>query len=242
MVFVPVSKEAAAPATATARAPEVAPSAAVAPATRGKRRLAVLPFTNLSPDPANAFFADGLHEEILSALGTRSRDLEVISRTTMMMYRAAPKPVLEVAKELSATNVLEGSVRRQGNTVRLTLQLIDGRTDEHVWAKNYDRMLVDAMGLQAEVAAEVASQLEVELNGLDRPSPTNDPVAYDLYLKASLPTLTIRDSRERFLPCARCTRRRSAAIGHSCWRTSDAPGISPVSCASTVIPRQTCAP
>ncbi len=106
----------------------------------------------------------------------------------MMLYRAAPKPVLEVAKELGATHVIEGSVRREGNRVRLTLQLIDGRTDNHLWAQTYDRTLKDALTLQSDVALEVASQLAVQLAGGDEPAraPTTDPEAYDLYLKARL--------------------------------------------------------
>src|SRR5215469_5452116 len=116
-------------------------------ATR-RPRLAILPFENLSPDPANAFFADGLHEEVLATLAQRAPELEVISRTTMLLYRAAPKPVETIARELGATHVIEGSVRRAGQRVRLTLQLIDARTDAHVWAQDYDRRLVDALTLQ----------------------------------------------------------------------------------------------
>jgi TolB-like protein len=153
-----------------------------------KPRLAIMPFENLSPDPANAFFTDGLHEEILTALANSSKALEVISRTTMMIYRTAPKSVSEVAKELGATHVLEGSVRRDGDDVRLTLQLIDARNDEHLWAQNYDRKLVKAMTLQSEVAQEVASQLAVQLTGGGRSTApaSSDPQAYDLYLKAHL--------------------------------------------------------
>lgn len=95
-------------------------------------RLAILPFENLSPDPDNAFFTDGLHEEILSTLTNRAPDLEVISRTTMMSYRHDPKSLDKIASELRASHVLEGSVRREGDQMRLTLQLIDGRTDNHL--------------------------------------------------------------------------------------------------------------
>jgi TolB-like protein len=153
-----------------------------------KPRIAILPFENLSPDPNNAFFTDGLHEEILATLSQRAPGLEVISRTTMMLYRTTPKSVEEIARELGATHVLEGSVRREGNVVRLTLQLIDARSDEHLWAQDYDRTLKSALALQSEVANEVASQLSVQLaEGADafRP-PTQDPQAYDLYLKANL--------------------------------------------------------
>lgn len=151
-------------------------------------RLAILPFENLSPDPSNEFFADGLHEEILSTLAQRVPSLDVISRTTMMMYRRAPKPTTEVAKELKVTHVLEGSVRREAKQVRLTLQLIDAVNDKHLWSRNYDRTLENALTLQSDVASEVASQLSVELAGgaPEAGPPTRDPEAYDLYLKARL--------------------------------------------------------
>ncbi|HSC07450.1 MAG TPA: winged helix-turn-helix domain-containing protein [Steroidobacteraceae bacterium] len=169
-------------------APRVAEDSATPPPAAGKQRLAVLPFENLSPDPANAFFTDGLHEEILSTLARRAPGLDVISRTTMMGYRVAPRPVQQVARELTASHVLEGSVRREQNKVRLTLQLIDARNDRHLWSQNYDRTLSDALTLQSEVANEVASQLSVQL--VSRPShaaaaPSN-PEAYDLYLKGLL--------------------------------------------------------
>jgi TolB-like protein/DNA-binding winged helix-turn-helix (wHTH) protein/Flp pilus assembly protein TadD len=164
-------------------------------------RLAVLPFENLSPDPANAFFADGMHEEIITSLSSRATHLEVISRTTMMMYRAKPKSVSDLARELNLTHVLEGSVRREGTSVRLTLQLIDTRRDSHLWSKNFDRQLSDALALQSAVAEEVGSQLAVKLSGSigELPRPAN-PEAYDLYLKARLVMLTIdamRSPREQ---------------------------------------------
>ncbi len=153
-----------------------------------KPRIAVLPFQNLSPDPADAFFTDGLHEEILATLANHAPALEVISRTTMMTYRGAAKPVAGIAKELACGYVLEGSVRRGGDTVRLALQLIDAATDGHLWARSYDRTLRDALALQAEVAAEVASNVATHLGGaIAAPAaPTRVPHAYDLYLKARL--------------------------------------------------------
>ncbi len=175
--------------TTTPASSTAAATAALAPARgAGKPRIAIMPFENLSPDPANAFFTDGMHEEILTALANGAPDLEVISRTTMMTYRAATKPVAEIAKELNATYVLEGSVRRDGQDVRLTLQLIDARSDGHIWAQNFDRKLFKAMTLQLEVAGEVANQLSVKLASAARIAvpPTNDPQAYDLYLKAHL--------------------------------------------------------
>lgn len=175
--------------TAPAQGPETGAAAlpALAPPASGKPRLAILPFQNLSPDPDNAFFADGLQEDIIATLA-RAPELEVVSRTTMLLYRAAPKPVRAVAAELGATHVIEGSVRRAGERVRLSLQLIDGRTDNHLWTETYDRTLNDALTLQADVAKEVVAQLAVRLAGADEPprAPTSDPEAYDLFLKARL--------------------------------------------------------
>ena len=149
-------------------------------------RLAILPFENLSEDPANAFFTDGLHEEILSTLARMAPGLEVISRTTMMSYRLKPKPVHEVVTDLAATHVIAGTVRRAKDTVRLTLQLVDAHSDRLLWSQNYDRTLRSTLTLQSDVAAEVAAQLSVQLAGgtQDPGSPTVNPEAYDLYLKA----------------------------------------------------------
>ena len=153
-------------------------------------RLAVLPFDNLSPDPGDAFFTDGLHEEILSTLSDRLPDVQVISRTTMASYRhKAPVPAKQVASELGATHLLAGSVRRQGDHVRLTLQLIDARADTDLWSKSYDRTLDDALTLQAEVAAQIGAQLSERLVGAGTAQQmrlTSDSQAYDLYLRGVL--------------------------------------------------------
>jgi len=155
--------------------------------TSTKPRIAILPFENLSPDPANAFFTDGMHEEILTALSTNAPGLEVVSRTTMMTFKGKPVTAQEIARELGATHVLEGSVRRQGDHVRVTLQLIDGATDNHVWSKDYDRTLKDALTLQAAIATEVTDQLSVTmLAAAERAKPPTSAKAYDLYLKAAL--------------------------------------------------------
>src|SRR5215469_13406678 len=188
-----VPEHAAAPTTSPVppAAVPVAPASTAAPLVpapnSGKPRIAILPFENLSPDPKNAFFTDGLHEEIISTLSSRAPDLDVISRTTMMTYRT-PKPVEEIARELGATHVLEGSVRREGNTVLLTLQLINARIDRHIWSQDYPRTLKSALTLQSEVANEVASQLSVKLSeDSQQPrAPTTSAQAYDLYLKALL--------------------------------------------------------
>jgi TolB-like protein/DNA-binding winged helix-turn-helix (wHTH) protein len=179
--------------------PDRATSPISADAIVTKPRIGVLPFENLSPDPSDAFFTEGLHEEILSTLVNRATNLDVISRTTMLSYRATPKSVSAIASELGATHVLEGSVRREGRDVRLTLQLIDARTDTPLWSQTYDRQLNSAMTLQTEVAAEVASRLAVKLsaNGEQLP-PSANPEAYDLYLKAKLEAQALggRASRE----------------------------------------------
>jgi tetratricopeptide (TPR) repeat protein len=142
-----------------------------------------------------------MHEEIITSISSRATHLQVISRTTMMMYRAKPKSVRDLARELNVTHVLEGSVRREGTTVRLTLQLIDARSDSHLWSKNFDRDLSDALALQSAVAEEVSAQLAVKLSGTigELPPPAN-PEAYDLYLQARLVMLTIdamRSPREQ---------------------------------------------
>ncbi len=152
-----------------------------------KPRLAVLPFENLSPDPNNAFFADGLHEEIIRTIAERLPGVEVISRTTMMSYRTdPPKAVAVVARELRASHVLEGSVRRERDQIRLTLQLIDARTDGQIWSANYDRTVADTLKLESQVAEEVAAQLPDSLLRTQQSAsaPVRDTQAFDLYLKA----------------------------------------------------------
>jgi TolB-like protein/DNA-binding winged helix-turn-helix (wHTH) protein len=169
---------------ATRRPAVVAPAAALRPSVD---RLAVLPFENLSPDPANAFFADGMHEELLSALGSGAHRLEVISRTTMMRYRDRPATVRDLARELEATYVLEGSVRREASTVRVSLQLVDAVADRQVWSRSYQRTLVDAMTLQTQLARQVAEQLAIELPARNaRLPPPRVPEAYDQWLKGTL--------------------------------------------------------
>ncbi len=158
-----------------------------APASRRRVRLAVMPFENLSPDPANAFFADGMHEQVLSSLATAARGLEVISRTTMMSFRGRGANVGAIREELKCTHLLEGTVRREGDAVRLTVQLIDAGADQHLWSEDFDRTLTNALALQSEVATEVASRLFIKLKPVEAlgPAPV-DPGVYDLYLKARI--------------------------------------------------------
>ncbi len=159
----------------------------VRPAFGERPGLAVLPFANLSPDPDNAYFADGLHEEILAALA-RAGGLRVISRTSVQEYRDPKRNLREIADELDVSLILEGSVRRVSDDVRLTVQLIDGRTDEHLWTETYDRRIDNTLQLQRTVALQIVSELGASLSPTERrliehASPSV-PEAYDRYLHA----------------------------------------------------------
>jgi TolB-like protein/tetratricopeptide (TPR) repeat protein len=159
--------------------PSAPPEAAERP------RIAVLPFENLSPDPNNAFFTDGMHEEILTALANDVPGLDVISRTTMDTYKGKAVTAQALSKELHCNYVLEGSMRREGNEARLALQLIDARGDRHVWAQDFDRKLVNIMALESEVAAAVAVQISSKLqSAFPTSAGATNPTAFDLYLKA----------------------------------------------------------
>ncbi len=151
------------------------------------KSIAVLPFENMSEGKDGAFFADGMHEDILTNLAL-VRELHVVSRTSVMQYRGTTKTTREIAKELGVAYVLEGSVRRAGSKVRVTGQLIDARTDEHIWAKAYDRDITDVFAIQAELSQAIATALSAALSPqekqlLDR-RPTENLAAYDAYLKA----------------------------------------------------------
>jgi TolB-like protein/Tfp pilus assembly protein PilF len=154
-----------------------------------EKSIAVLPLENLSADKENAFFADGIQDDILTSLAKIS-DLKVISRTSVSRYRGAGgiRNLRDVARELGVENILEGSVRREGNRVLVNVQLIDARNDRHLWAERYDRTLADSIGLQGEVAAEIAAALRAKLAPEEKASlaarPTDNPEAYALYLKA----------------------------------------------------------
>jgi serine/threonine protein kinase/tetratricopeptide (TPR) repeat protein len=151
-----------------------------------RKSIAVLPFQNLSPDPENAFFAEGMTEDILTQLA-KIRDLKVISRSSVMRYKGSQKPIQTIAQELGVATVLEGSVRRAENRVRIVSQLIDARTDEHLWAETYDRELKDVFAIQAEVAQQIAGALRATLRPAEKrridQSPTRNLAAYDQYLK-----------------------------------------------------------
>ncbi|MBS3743012.1 MAG: winged helix-turn-helix domain-containing protein [Wenzhouxiangellaceae bacterium] len=148
--------------------------------------IAVLPFENLSPDPDHAFFASGMHEEVLTSL-SHIDDLRVISRSSVHAVAKEELTVLEIGTRLDVSHVLEGSVRRSGDRVRVTVQLIEAATDDHLWAENYDRDLRDIFAIQSEIAFAIADQLEANLDPevMSRLAEqgTNDPAAYELYLE-----------------------------------------------------------
>ncbi len=176
----------------SATPPPVAP-----PAARIlNKSIAVLPLTNMSEDKDTGFFADGVHEDLLTNLALVP-ELNVKSRTSVMQYRGTTKTMKQIGEELGVAYVLEGSVRRSGNKVRITGQLINTRTDEHVWAKSFDRDLTDVFSIQAELSKEIAGALSAAISPqtqkfLER-RPTENPVAYDFYLRG-------RDSFNRGLP------------------------------------------
>jgi len=152
------------------------------------KSIAVLPFNNLSRDPDNAYFADGVQDEILTDLA-RIADLKVISRTSVMHYRSGiARNLREIGEQLGVAHVLEGSVQRAGNRVRVNAQLVDARTDRHLWAQTYDRDLADVFAIQSEIAKTIADQLRAKLSprektAIERP-PTSDISAFDLYARA----------------------------------------------------------
>ncbi len=158
-----------------------------AQATSLDKSIVVLPFTNLSSDPEQEYFSDGMMEEILNHL-VKIEDLKVISRTTAMRYKGSLKPLNEIAKELGVASVLEGSVRKAGDKIRIAVQLIDGDTDLHIWSESYDRNLDDVFSIQSEVAQSVASYLQAEISPEIRvkikSQPTTNTEAYNLYLQA----------------------------------------------------------
>jgi TolB-like protein len=154
--------------------------------TLDPRRVAILPFSNLSPDPSDRYFADGMTEELISTV-SRVRGLSVISRSSAMRYRDTNFSMAQVGKDLRVGAVLEGSVRKSGNRVRISAQLIEVDTDRYIWSQSYDRELTDIFQVQGEIAQQVAEGLQVHLLSAERQSlgkkATDSPEAYSLYLK-----------------------------------------------------------
>ena len=151
--------------------------------SRGKS-IAVLPFKNLSPDKESEYFCDGMTEDILTEL-SKIGDLKVISRTSVMQYKNSTKSLREIGKELGVATVLEGSVRKEGNRLRIVGQLVDAEADEHLWAETYDRELRDVFEIQSDVAKDIAAALQAELNPAQQiaKKPTLNVTAYDYYLR-----------------------------------------------------------
>jgi len=152
-----------------------------------EKSIAVLPFENLSDDKQNAYFAEGVQDEILTDLA-KIADLKVISRASVMHYKSgAARNLRQIGKELGVANVVEGSVQRAANRVRVNAQLVDARTDRHLWAQTYDRDLADVFAIQSEIAKTIADQLQAKLTGQEEQviatKPTDNPEAYDAYLR-----------------------------------------------------------
>jgi TolB-like protein/Tfp pilus assembly protein PilF len=153
-----------------------------------EKSIAVLPFSNLSKEQENAFFADGVQDEILSGLA-KVADLKVISRTSVMPYKSGmARNLRQIGQQLGVAHVVEGSVQRSGNRVRVNAQLVDARTDRHLWAQTYDRDLADVFAIQSEIAKAIAGQLQAKLSPREEKaiqrSPTSDISAFDLYARA----------------------------------------------------------
>lgn len=165
----------------------------------GPPRIAVLPLANISPDPKDEYFADGLTEEMISVL-SQIKGLRVISRTSVGQYKGTTKSIGKIGGELGVGSVLEGSVRRAGDQLRITLQLIDVRTDEHRWAQTYDRRLDNVFAIQADVARQTAEALELNLLKNEREAlqvtPTRNMEAYDAYLRGLEASRRYLDYRE----------------------------------------------
>ena len=174
---------------ASVRAPSSpTPAGAVlsVPARIAEKSIAVLPFENRSDEKENAYFADGIEDEILTRLSNIA-DLKVISRTSTQQYQSKPANLREIAKQLGVANILEGSVQKVADQVRVNVQLINVQSDSHLWAETYDRKLTDIFGVESEIAKGIAESLQAKLTGHEEQAlavkPTNNPEAYDAYLR-----------------------------------------------------------
>src|ERR1700737_2889938 len=156
------------------------------PSAIPEKSIAVLPFENRSEDKANAYFADGIQDEILTRL-SKIADLKVISRTSTQHYKSAPENLPEIARQLGVAHIVEGSVQKSGDAVRVNVQLIKAANDSHLWADTFDRKLTDIFSVESEVAKSIADQLRAKLTGQEEQviaaKPTNNVEAYDAYLR-----------------------------------------------------------
>jgi TolB-like protein/Tfp pilus assembly protein PilF len=181
------------------RSSSKAPPSSVAPAPPAisEKSIAVLPFENRSEDKANAYFADGVQDEILTRL-SKIADLKVISRTSTQHYKSAPENLPEIARQLGVANIVEGSVQKSGDAVRVNVQLIKAANDSHLWADTFDRKLTDIFSVESEVAKAIADQLRVKITGQEEKviaaKPTDNPEAYDAYLRGLAYTLKTIDT------------------------------------------------
>ena len=159
---------------------------ATAPNELSAKSIAVLPFDNLSRDPDNAFFAEGVQDEILTRLA-KVADLKVIARTSTAKFKSAPENLTDIAKQLGALNILEGSVQKANDQVRVNVQLINALTNAHLWAEIYDRKLTDIFAVESDIAKTIADALQAKLTGSEKQmmaaAPTTDTTAYELYHK-----------------------------------------------------------
>jgi len=186
--------------------PAVARSSAVKAADAGlpiaEKSIAVLPFENLSEDKANAYFANGIQDEILTRL-SKIADLKVISRTSTQHYKSAPENLTEIGKQLGVAHIVEGSVQKSGDAVRVNVQLIKAANDSHLWADTYDRRLTDIFSVESEVAKAIADQLQAKLTGREEQviaaKPTDNVEAYDAYLRGLAYTLKTFPTRPNAL-------------------------------------------
>src|SRR5215475_11557130 len=151
-----------------------------------QKSIAVLPLENLSRDPDNAYFADGIQEEILTRLAGIA-DLKVISRTSTRQYQSKPSNLAEIAKQLGVANILEGSVQKAADQVRVNVQLVNAQTDSHLWAETFDRKLTDIFAVESEIAKGIVESLQAKLTGREEQAlavkPTTNSEAYDAYLR-----------------------------------------------------------
>ena len=175
--------------TPTPRQSEAATVPAITSQPIPDKSIAVLPFDNLSRDPDNAYFASGIQDEIITRLA-KIADLKVISRTSTQQYQSKPGNLSEIAKQLGVANILEGSVQKAADQVRVNVQLIQVASDSHLWADTYDRKLVDIFAVESEVAKAIADALQAKLTGGEQQAlavkPTNNSEAYDAYLRGWL--------------------------------------------------------
>src|SRR5215472_10026277 len=167
-----------------------------------EKSIAVLPFENRSPDPNNAYFAEGIQDEILTRL-SKITDLKVISRTSTQKYKSAPTNLPEIARQLGVAHILEGSVQKIGDAVRVNVQLIKAANDSHLWADIYDRKLTDIFSVESEVAKAIAEQLRAKLTGQEEQvlatKPTENPEAHDAYLRGLAHTLKTQNTPANLL-------------------------------------------